>query len=126
MMNVQDYYTMSMHDVHTVASKIEKLLKGNKYTWVECYEYAGYIPKAETGRVFDDIYTYIESDMAGFHVLDSCGVWGCWSTQEDRKFDPTYKNPYVEFGYNFVRITLRTPEGRLAYWIAIVEDPAYE
>lgn len=122
MMNAKEYYTMSIHDVHTVASKIEKLLKGNKYTWVEVYEYTGYIPRADTGRIFNDVNCFLEDGYGGFSVSDSYGVWGVHTTQESNKFDPTYENPYIEFGYNFVRITLRTPEGKLAYWIAIVEE----
>lgn len=125
-MNTAKWYgTLSVANIENVVKQINELLSGKSYSFVSAYEYRRFEPEIRTGQQLRDKYHLWYGDnneYAGFNFSDTYGVWGLSTNNQDGKYDPTFRNPYVEIGRDEIMITQRTGEGRIAYWLIRVEN----
>jgi hypothetical protein len=119
--------TLTISNVEKVAGLFRQLLEGKTYSFVSAIETSGFKPDVQTNRCLADDKNAIvaniqeEHGFATFNVIDSRGLWGCFTTAKKNVFDATYNNPYIVFSKDKVRITHRSPAGHLIYWVVAVE-----
>ncbi|HBI38182.1 MAG TPA: hypothetical protein DDY71_11105 [Spirochaetia bacterium] len=131
-MNNKNWFgTLTINNIELIANNILEILSGKKYIFVDVYEYLEYKPhtrinqKLENGSSGSPLSVYYDEHKkyAGFNFCDTYGIWGCsTSTQEDR-YDPSFTNPYIVIEWNQITVKQKTPAGMMCYWqITVVEE----
>lgn len=97
-----------------------------RYTWVACYEYAGFRPEVRTGQLAEAI-SIPEPGHDSITVSDSYGVWGLHgdlpSQPRSRRGEKALRRScYIVVSDRHLQVRFRTPEGKLAWWHVQVEE----
>ena len=118
-MNKNDnwYGTLSKENVEDVATRIERLLKGKKYTFVAVNEFFSYCPETRVHETLNHVTVHRYDELGWVIVSDSYGVWSFTYNN-----DTPRENPYIVIEYgNHMLITHHAPSGKRLYWEITVE-----
>lgn len=96
-----------------------------RFTKVLAYEYAGYRPEVYTGVTVDSVTLHNDGEWPAVQIVDDRAVWSLDTALDTQ---PTYDMLkdgggvvlamacYIEVSDRHLRVRLRTPEGKLAWW----------
>lgn len=93
-----------------------------RYTWVDVYEYSGWRPSVHTGQIAREAVRAGPADRPTVMVSDSSRVWslaGGIPTQPrtlKEEVDALGPSMHLTISNEHLRVRLRTPEGKLAWW----------
>ena len=113
---------VTIENIKEVASAIEKMLIGKRYTFVaNNADRLHEMPQVRTLRIAPEKATDVWFDhvecpprFAGMNVVDTYGVWG-FSTSDTEK-------PYVVFeGEHTIKIQQKNGHGDTLHWVIAVE-----
>lgn len=124
------YGTITVSNIEKFANAILEVLQGKKYSFAAAYEYKNYRPELRTNQQLENgrngsplsIYYGENNAYAGFHFVDTYGVWGCSTSKQEEGYDPTFEAPYINIEYGKIEITQRTGTGMIAYWTIMIQD----
>ena len=115
---------LTIDNVEEVGNMILEVLSGREYVFVSSYEHGGFEPvihlnqSLENGTNGSPLSWWVSEDgkFVGFNFCDTYGVWGCFTSSVNGKYDGKFTSPYIVIDWGKITITQRAPNGLLRYW----------
>ena len=123
------YETLTVENIDRIAAAILEVLRGKRYVFAS----HGPFPaepirvrvnqELKNGTNGSPLLVWRNETSAGFNFVDSYGVWGASTLQQEAGYDPKFAAPYVTIEYGTITITQLNDYGEVLLWtIAVIRD----
>jgi hypothetical protein len=115
--------SLTLRNLEDVADMFRQLLKGKRYTLVECHELLKFRPLVETSQQLKGAVTVYRDQDGRYGSISIPSPDGIHVIRTDLQYYMPDGLPIVWFDLNKVTIIQRSDTGQRLYWVFAVEKP---